>query len=85
MANYRRGNVIFVDADDSVFLDVRNIKGVKYIGASGASANIKCGSTGSILWQADGTADIFEEVCIRNSTGIEVEVETGATVFLYVK
>lgn len=85
MANYRRGNVIFVDTTDSVFSDVRNVKGVKYIGASGGSANIKCASTGSILWQADGTDDLFEDVCIRNNNGIEVEVASSATVFVYVK
>lgn len=85
MANYRRGNVIFVDTTDSVFTDVRNVKAIKYIGETGGSANIKCADTGSILWQADGTSDIFEEVCIRNSSGIEVEVASSATVFVYVK
>lgn len=85
MANYRRGNVIFVDTTDSEFRDVRNVKSVKYIGASSGTANIKCLSTGSILWQADGANDLFEEVCIRNSQGIEVEVTNSATVFVYVK
>lgn len=85
MANYRRGNVVFVDTTDSVLADVRNVKAVKYIGNTSGTANIKCASTGSVLWQADGANDIFEEVCIRNSSGIEVEVTNGATVFVYMK
>lgn len=85
MANYRRGNVIFVDTTNSFFTDARNVKAVKYIGNTSGTANIKCASSGSILWQADGTADIFEEVCIRNSSGIEVEVTNSATVFVYLK
>lgn len=85
MANYRRGNVLFVDTTDSFFSDVRNVKAVKYIGNTNGTANIKCATTGSILWQADGTADLFEEVCIRNNVGIEVEVTNGATVFVYLK
>jgi len=85
MANYRRGNVVFVDTTDSNFADIRNVKAVKYIGNTNGTANIKCLSTGSVLWQADGTTDLFEDVCIRNSKGIEVEVTNGATVFVYIK
>lgn len=85
MANYRRGNVLFVDTTDSVFTDIRNIKGVKYLGASNGTANIKCAQSGSILWQTSGTNDLFNDVCIRNPNGIEVEVTNSATILIYVK
>lgn len=83
MANHRDGNVIYVDTTDSEFPDVRNVKSIKYIGAASGTATIKGISSGLALWEASGDVEVHEDVCIRCDKGIEVEVTSGAVVYVY--
>lgn len=83
MANTRDGNVIRIDTTDSVFSDVRQIKGIKYVGASSGTATIKNAEGTKTLWVHSGNVIVFEDVCIINPTGFEVEVTNSAVVYLY--
>jgi hypothetical protein len=86
MANHREGNVIFVDTD-AAFTDVRSICGVKYIGNTNGTATIKGSgaSGGDVVWQEAGTANIYDQVELRDSEGVYVAVTNGAKVYLYLK
>lgn len=85
MANARKGTVLRVDTDAD-FLDVRDIKAVKYIGNTSGTAQIKSGSSsGTILWEEEGDANIFNEVCFHDQAGIHVAVTNGAVLYIYMK
>ena len=84
MANHRQANVIFVDTTED-FLDVRYVRAVKYIGAAASTAKIVAdGSGGDDLWEENATTNSYDEVFIRNSKGIRVEITGTAKVYLYV-
>lgn len=85
MANHRSGNVDYVDTTDTSLADVKDVCGIKYIGAASGTATVKSLSDGEILWQESGTANVFNEVEIRDQAGIEVEVTNSAAVFVYRK
>lgn len=86
MANTRAGNVIRVDTS-AAFTDVRNVRSIKYIGASSGTASIKkTDSSGNVMWSATGTTDqVDNDLCIRCPTGIYVTVTNSAVVLLYLE
>lgn len=86
MANTRNGNVIYVDTN-AAFADVRGICGIKYIGNTSGTANVRgdASASGELLWEEEGTANILDDVEIRCSTGIYVTVTNGAVVYIYLK
>jgi len=85
MANFRQGNVVFVDTTNANFDEVKHVKSVKYIGNTSGTANIKSRDTSAdILWEESGTANVYNgDINIRSDSGIEVEVTNGATVYVY--
>lgn len=85
MANTRAGNVVRVDTTAN-FTDIKSIRGIKYIGNTSGTARVEkwnAAGTGNLLWEADGTTDVFEEVSIRCNVGVRVEVTNGAAVYIY--
>jgi hypothetical protein len=83
MANYRSANVIVVDTS-AAFLEAIKIKAVKYIGDTGASADIRAqASNGAVLWEETSDNTVFNEVNISDSKGVYVTVANGAKVYLY--
>lgn len=85
MSNTRGGNVIRVDTS-AAFTDVRSIEGIKYIGNTNGTASIKKTDTnGAVLWEARGTSDTFDDVCLRSPTGIYVTVANSAVVYIYLR
>jgi hypothetical protein len=86
MSNTRAGNVIRVDTS-AALTDVRNVRTVKYLGASSGTASIKKTDTnGAILWSASGSSDqVDQDLYIRCNTGIYVTVASSAVVLLYLE
>ena len=86
MANHRSANVIFVDTS-AAFTIPATICSVKYIGNTSGTAAIRAdaSASGSILWEESGTANLFNEVEIRDNVGIYVEVSNGAKVYVYLE
>ena len=87
MANTLAGNVIFVDTS-AAFDYCKNIDGIKFLGGSaGSSITIRSdSSTGNVLWQGlSSVGVVFDEVKIRNNTGMHVEVVGTASVLIYQK
>ncbi len=85
MANARRGNVIRVDTSAD-FLDVRDIVAIKYIGNTSGTGKVHAGSSsGTILWEESGTANVHNQVCIYDNGGIHVAVTNSAVVYIYTK
>lgn len=86
MANHYAANVIFVDTTAATYSGPKRICAVKYIGNTGGTAAIqKNDVNGKILWEADGTADITEDIDIFASGGIYVTVTNSAKVYIYLK
>ncbi len=86
MANTYAANVIFVDTTAATYSGPKYICAVKYIGnTSGTAAIQKNDVSGKVLWEADGTADITEDIDIFSSGGIYVTVTNGAKVYIYLK
>ena len=85
MANHRQQNVIFVDTTAD-FADQQEIEAIKYVGNTSGTAIVKEQNTSGVaLWQEAGTANVFNQVCIRSPKGIRVEVTNGAKVYIYLK
>lgn len=86
MANTRKANVIRVDTS-AAFTDVRRILGIKYVGATSGTAKVRADAlnTGEILWEHDGDVLAFEDVCIKETQGVYIEVTNSAVVYLYLK
>jgi len=83
MANTRAANVLRVDTTAD-FADLKNICGIKYIGAASGTAVIKDKDTsGNTLWQESGTSNVFNEVKINAAEGMRVEVTNSAVVLIY--
>lgn len=90
MANARAANVLRIDTDDTTISDKVIIRGIKFIGGSGASTvTIKDStSSGTTLYAGAATAaqHVFEDVCIKPSKNIHIALTgTGAVVYLYLK
>lgn len=85
MANSRTGNVDRIDTTNTNIEDVRTVAGVKYVGAASGTAIIKSVDTGETMWEHSGDVIAFDEVCIRCSDGVEVEVTNNAVVYIYSK
>jgi hypothetical protein len=87
MANHYKENVIFVDTDNADYTNgPLYIKNVTYKGNTSGQIIIRDGgSSGSILWQGDGASDINEQLHLRASNGIWVDVANGASVFIYLR
>lgn len=86
MANYREGNVVFVDTTDAAFPSVKFIKSIKYIGSASGTATVKGGGVtgGDIVWEESGAANAYNaEVNINDTEGVFVQVTNGAKVYLY--
>lgn len=88
MANTQSANVIRIDTD-AAFANAQRIKAIRYqAGTSSPSVTIHEGASAdnNIVYFADGTADIFEEVPIYSRSGVFVNVAgTGTVVFLYLE
>lgn len=85
MANTRAGNVVRIDTTADL-TDIRSICGIKYIGNTNGTARVEkyvAAGNGNLLWEQDGTSDLFEDVQIRSNVGIRVEITNGAVVYLY--
>lgn len=86
MANHYSANVIFVDTTAATYDGPKRIESVKYIGNTSGTAAIQSkDSNGKTLWEADGTADFVDDVCIFSAEGIYVTVTNGAKVYIYLK
>lgn len=87
MANTRANNVIVVDTS-AAFEGPLYIKAVKYVAGAGASpaANIKQESaTGTTIYEASGSGNLFEQACINAASGAYVTITDGAKLYLYLK
>lgn len=88
MANTYSGNVIFVDTS-AAFSYAKNICGVKLLGGSaGSSITIRgsSSSTGNIMWQGlSSVGVVFDEVEIRDDSGVYAVVVGAATALVYLK
>lgn len=86
MANAKEGNVIYVDTDDTTLASAKYVEAIKYIGNTSGTATIKAGtSSGDLMWEESGTANVFNEVCIHSPDGLHVAVTNGAKVYIYLK
>lgn len=86
MANARSANVIFVDTTAATYTGPLKICGIKYIGNTSGTLQIQSGSvSGTVLWEARGTSDSFEEAEIYASDGIYVALTNGAKVYIYLE
>lgn len=86
MANTYSGNVIFVDTTAATYSGPKKICSVKYFGNTSGTASIQHGSvSGSVLWEARGTADFTEDIDIVANKGIYVAVANGAEVYIYLE
>lgn len=84
MANSDNGNVYRIDTTNTDLAAVRNVKGIKYVGASSGTATVKAISDSrETIWEHSGDVIVFDDVCIRANDGIEVEVTNGAVVYIY--
>jgi hypothetical protein len=85
MANTESGNVIRVDTTAN-FTHARNIEAIKYVGGAAGTAQIEGNGSDSdlILWSHSGNVTVQDNVCIRDSKGVRVEV-SDAVVYLYLK
>jgi hypothetical protein len=86
MANHRTANVLFVDTTGD-FPGIFHVKAIKYIGSTSGTALIKKTNTsGKVLWEARGAADLqADHLILRSPAGLRVEVTNGASVYLYLK
>lgn len=86
MANHREANVIFVDTS-AAFPEIKDIVGIKYIGAGGSSITIKgaADSSGSNLYFENSTGNVFDEIKIRDQEGIYVTVAGTASCYIYTR
>lgn len=87
MANYQSANVIHVDTDNYQYSGPITITGVKFIAGTSSSITIRgnAASDGPILYYVDGSADIFEDVQIRDSKGIWVDVVADGQAYIYLQ
>lgn len=86
MANYRTANVIFVDTTAATHTGPLKICGIKYIGNTSGTLQIQSQNvSGAVLWEARGTADVFEDAEIYASDGIYVALTNGAKVYIYLE
>lgn len=85
MANASKGNVYRIDTTNTVLSGIRNVCAVKYIGAASGTATIKTADGTVTIWEHSGNVLAFEEVNLRLTGGIEVEVTNSAVVYLYVE
>ncbi len=86
MANYREASVVFCDTTGMTVLEGKEVCGVKYIGNTNGTATIKHGgSGGDVIYEAAGTASIFEDVHFTSNDGIYIEVTNGAKLYVYLK
>jgi hypothetical protein len=87
MANTRSANVIIVDTS-AAYPDVKNVRSIKYIGATTSTASIKSGasSSGTVLWEESASTNVMNSnVEIRDPEGIYVTITGTAKVYLYLK
>ena len=87
MANAKEGNVWYIDTDNTVIPGPVQIESIKYIGNTSGTANIKSeNDSGSIMWEEEGTANIFDAgLCIRTNKDVHVNVTNGAVVYIYLE
>ena len=85
MANTEQYNVIQVDTTGYVKASTVTIKAIKYVGASGATAVVTAGTTGSgaRLYEAAGATSEIAEVCIRAPERFHVTLTSGAKLYIY--
>lgn len=84
MANTSNGNVYRIDTTDTDLPAVRNICGIKYVGANSGTATVKAiSSSRESLWEHAGDVIVHDDVKIRANQGIEVEVTNGVVVYIY--
>ena len=85
MANVKTANVIMVDTS-AQFDGKFKICSVKYIGNTSGSASIKADSTsGSVVWEESGTANVFNSECCMYLDGMYVTVANSAKVYIYLE
>lgn len=88
MAAYtQKDNVIRITDDNDTVPGILNICGIKYIGQTNGSISIKAdqSSSGMVLWEESGAANVYNHVSIRSKDGIWVDVANGAVVYLYLE
>ncbi len=85
MANARAANVLIVDTS-AQFDGQHRVCGVKYIGNTNGTASIKADSSaGVVVYEADGTADIFEDIRAALNHGMYVTITNGAKLYIYLE
>jgi len=88
MAVTTHENVLRIAADNDTITGIQNVVGILYIpGASGQSASIKKTDTsGMVLWEASGSARIYDDVQIRLTGTTHFDLAgTGTVLYLYTK
>lgn len=85
MANANKANVLIVDTS-AQFDGQQRICGVKYIGNTNGTASIKADTTsGTVVYEVDGTADIFEDIKMYLKDGMYVTITNGAKLYIYLE
>jgi len=86
MANSYSANVLFVDTS-AEFSHIKDIVGIKYIGAGGSSITIKsaASSSGINLYFENASGNVFDEIKIHDSEGIYVTVAGSASCYIYTR
>lgn len=83
MAVVRKENVIHINADNDTVTGQMHIIGIKYKAGTSADILADASSSGAVLWQHTGTADVFEQVDIKAKNGIYVNIAGSAELLLY--
>lgn len=85
MAVVRDGNVISISADADTISGNFRVKSIKYKAGTSASMK-KTNTSGNVLWQHVGTADVLDsEVCIRLTGTTYFTIAGSAVLYLYLE
>lgn len=86
MANARAGTVIYCDTTDTTYTGPLKIKGIKYIGNTSGTAELKQGSSsGATLWRESGSSNVFNEVEMFIKDGLNVTLTNSAVIYIYLE
>ncbi len=84
MANAREGSVWYIDTSDTTIPGRVTVCGIKYIGNASGTASIKdTNSSGDLMWEESGTANVFNPVCFTTNNGINITLTNSAKVYIY--
>lgn len=86
MANAQDTGVYYIDTTGASIPGPVYVAGIKYVGSSNGTVEIKHGSaSGMTLWKDAGQDTKFDPVCFRAHQGLYITLTNGAAVIIYTK